>query len=73
MRNLLPADRVVNLLVWAVLGVALAAWQTRSVVTHRTAGLTDVVRLARRRLVTRWAMLAGWAWIGWHLFVRTSF
>lgn len=73
MRDLLPADRAVNLTIWAVLLLVLAAWEARSLVSRRTAGIRDVVRLARRRMATRWTVLATWAWLGWHLFVRTRY
>jgi len=73
MRNLFPADRGLLLLAWAALLAAVALWQVRSLVTHASAGIVDVARLARQHVVTRWGMLAIWTWLGWHLFVRTSF
>ena len=72
MRNLPPADFAINLSVWVVLALALGAWQARSLATRRRAGAVDIVRLARRLWVTRWALLGYWGWVGWHLFVRTT-
>jgi hypothetical protein len=56
---------------YAVIAVALVtleavAWRRGSLTLGQ---LTD--RLMRRRLV-RVAFLLGWAWLGWHLFVRGS-
>jgi hypothetical protein len=59
--------------VWAVIGaLAVALW----VVSLTPAGRRVLVRPAAvlRRLATdRWlrlAVLAGWGWLGWHLFAR---
>jgi Family of unknown function (DUF6186) len=56
---------------YAVIAVALVtleavAWRRGSLTLGQ---LTD--RLMRRRSV-RVAFLLGWAWLGWHLFVRGS-
>jgi hypothetical protein len=56
---------------YAVIGVALVtlevvAWRRGSLTLGQ---LTD--RLMRRRSV-RLVFLLGWAWLGWHLFVRGS-
>ena len=67
------ADRSENLMVWVVLWSALLAWQ---VLTARRADLPSVVvivRLLRRWWVPRWSLLLAWGWLGWHLFVRTTF
>lgn len=72
MRNLPPADYAINLTVWMGLFLALAAWQARALLTRRTAGVLDLVRLARRSLLLRSVVLGYWGWVGWHLFVRTT-
>jgi len=72
MRDLPPADAALNLAVWVALAAAMVVWQARSLVTHRTAGAVDIVRLARRSWTTRCVLLAYWGWVGWHLFVRTT-
>lgn len=70
---MLPADRSENLIIWVVTWSALIAWQ---LFTARRSGLPSiigVVELLRRFFVTRWLLLLGWGWFGWHLFVRTTF
>jgi hypothetical protein len=59
--------------VWAVIGAfAVALWVT----SLTSAGRRIIVRPAAvlARLATnRWlrvALLAGWGWVGWHLFAR---
>lgn len=71
--GLLPDDRTANLLVWAVVWSALLGWQA---ITARSADLPSiavVVRLLRVTWLTRWALLLGWVWLGWHIFVRTTY
>lgn len=71
--GVLPNDRAANLAVYAVLWAVLIGWQ---VVTARSARLPSfgaVVRLARGWWITRWSLLFGWAWLGWHIFVRTNY
>lgn len=59
--------------VWAVIGaLALALW----VASLTTAGRRFLVRpraVLARLATDRWlrlAVLAGWGWLGWHLFAR---
>lgn len=59
--------------VWAVIGaLAVALW----VASLTSAGQRFLVRpvvLLRRLATDRWlrlAILAGWGWLGWHLFAR---
>lgn len=73
MTDLLPPTRAGNLVVWAVLWSALLGWQIVSVVVPALPSIGDVVRAIRRRWLGRWALLAGWASLGWHLFVETTF
>ena len=49
----------------AVVGVQVAALRGADVAT-----LGTVVRALTHRRLTRWLLLAGWLWLGWHLFVR---
>ena len=59
--------------VYAVLGAAVALW---GVFTHahraKYASSNAVVTRLIRHPVSRWAVWALWAFIGWHLFVRGS-
>jgi hypothetical protein len=70
--SILPADLVLNLVIWALLALCLAAWQTFTARSPAQPSFGDLVRHARRWLLVRWLLLAGWAWLGWHLFVRTT-
>jgi hypothetical protein len=71
--NLLPADFTLNLILWGVIAAGLALWQVLTIRSGDLPAFGDLVRLARRHLVTRWLLVAGWAWLGWHLFVRTHY
>ena len=51
----------------AMVGVQVAALRGADVATIGT-----VLRALMRRRATRWLLLAGWLWLGWHLFVRAS-
>jgi hypothetical protein len=70
---MLPADRTTNLLIWAVIWAALWGWQAVTVAVDRLPSFVLVVRLFRATWLTRWALLAGWVWLGWHIFVRTTY
>jgi hypothetical protein len=56
-----------------VIWAALVCWQAFAVRSCRFPSFGVLVRLLRRYWVTRWALLGAWAWLGWHLFVRTHF
>jgi hypothetical protein len=61
----------VTLAGYAVLAAALLAGQAVALVTGRIPTLGQAASVVARRPVGRWAVLAGWLWIGWHLFVRS--
>ena len=67
-----PASRSLNLAIWAVLLGAIAVWQAFCVVHRRLPSAGAVLDLVRRWRPGRWALLAGWFWVGWHAFVRGS-
>lgn len=71
--NPLPADRSANLLLWVVMWTCLFGWLAVSRAVDRLPTLGDLVRMARRYFFTRWLLLLWWAWLGWHLFVRTTY
>jgi hypothetical protein len=66
------SSRVLTFAGFAVIVGAAIAW---TVVTATRRGLPTIgeafAALTRTRLARTIAVL-GWAWIGWHLFVRTS-
>jgi hypothetical protein len=59
-------------LVWAVLAAAFAVLALGAAATRRWATVGDVVRALIRRRAVQLACLAGWLWLGWHFFVRSS-
>ncbi len=65
------SPRTVTLLGWAVLAVVAIALE---VLAHRsTSRLVGAGRLLSQvadRPAGKVALLLGWAWLGWHLFVR---
>jgi hypothetical protein len=65
-------ERTVWLAVWAALAVAVLAWTWVTARSDRLPGLGEVVRRVRRRALGDVLLVAGWAWVGWHLFVRTT-
>jgi hypothetical protein len=67
------ASHTVTVIGWIVLAstlvvLSLVAWVARG----RVPSAIAVVRSASRSIVVRSVLLLGWAWVGWHLFVRTS-
>jgi hypothetical protein len=56
---------------WMVLAAAAVALELRARLrTGRLASLGDALALAIRVRFVRLAVLAAWAWVGWHLFAR---
>lgn len=68
----LPEDRTANLVLWVVLLGAIAAWVVVTLAVRRLPSVADVTAFVRRWWILRWAALAFWVWLGWHLFVRTT-
>ena len=57
--------------VCAAVLLQLVAWRARRTGrVHRSSTLGDFVAVLTQRPITRWPLLAGWLWLGWHLFVR---
>jgi len=70
--NVLPHDRAANLALWVLIAACLVGWQLFTMFSKRLPTVAVVVQQARRFRATRWIVLLGWVWLGWHLFVRTS-
>jgi hypothetical protein len=68
-----PADWTVNIVIWATIAAAIAGWQIIAVRSPDLPAFGDLIRLARRSWLLRWSIVAFWVWLGWHLFVRTTF
>ena len=63
--------RWVTLAGWFVLLAAVLALELRARVwPSRYATLGETVSVLLRIPLVRWLALAGWSWLGWHLFVR---
>ncbi|MGH8984221.1 MAG: DUF6186 family protein [Acidimicrobiia bacterium] len=63
--------RWVNLAGWIVLAGAVVAVELRARLRRgRLATLGDTVSVVLRIPPVRGLALAGWLWLGWHLFVR---
>ena len=69
---LLPEDRTANLVIWAVLWTLILSWALVTALKPRLPSVADLTRFARRYWLLRWALIAFWVWLGWHLFVRTT-
>lgn len=50
--------------------VATEAWARRD--PDRRTTLDDLVGALVRIPPLRWLLLAGWMWLGWHVFVRST-
>ena len=64
--------RAVTLAGYGALAAALALFQLAGLLWRRTPTLGQAVAAATRRPPVRWLLLAGWLWLGCHLFVRTG-
>lgn len=63
--------RTLTLAGYALLAAALVACQVVALVTGRIPTIGQAASRLARRPLGRWLLLAGWLWIGWHLFVRS--
>lgn len=65
-----PDSRTLILVIWAALFASLALWQLICLVRPRLPSLGVVVDVLLHNWFTRWLLLAGWFWWGWHVWVR---
>ena len=69
----MTVSRSLTIAGWIVIAVAIAAAWIGAVVSRgRFPPAVALLRTAMHSVVVRVIALAGWAWIGWHFFVRTS-
>ena len=61
--------RLVTLAGYALIALTAAVYQWAAR-RDRRATLGQLVALVATRPATRWPLLAGWLWLGWHLFAR---
>ena len=65
-------SRAATLWGYALLAIAIVAYQLAGVVHRRTATVGQALRRVTRIPAGRVVLLAGWLWAGWHTFVRWS-
>jgi hypothetical protein len=63
-------SRMITLVGFAVLALAILGYELAGMMWRRTPTLGDALSLVTRSRPGRWFLLAGWMWVGWHLFVR---
>ena len=64
-------SRTITLVGYGVIAVALVACQLVSLLTHRIPTIAQLASVVAGRRPGRFLLLAGWLWLGWHLFVRS--
>lgn len=62
---------------WTLVGYAVAlsaamALQVAGLVGRRVPTAGEFMRWFTRLRAARWLLLAGWLWLGWHLFARAE-
>jgi hypothetical protein len=71
-------SRTVTLAGYAVLACTLGLHQLaasrarRAGLQRRPLTFGELLVAITRRPITRWPLLAGWLWLGWHLFARVD-
>ena len=64
-------SRTTTLIGYCLIAGALVGCQLASVISRRMPSIGQVASLIASRWAGRWLLLAGWLWVGWHLFVRS--
>lgn len=64
-------SRTTTLVGYGLIVAALAGCQVASVVRRRIPTIGQAASVVISRRAGRWLLLAGWLWVGWHLFVRS--
>ncbi len=65
-------SRTITLAGYAMAALLLAGLQVASVASRRFPSIGQAAAVVTRRRAGRYLVLAGWLWLGWHLFVRSS-
>lgn len=63
-------SRAVTLAGYAVLAAAVGGYQLLGLLRRRTPTLGKALAPVTASRTGRLILLAGWLWIGWHIFVR---
>ena len=62
---------VANNVIWVALWSALFGWQAYAMATRpRFPSFGDLLFALQRLRLFRLLLFAGWAWLGWHVFIR---
>jgi hypothetical protein len=71
-----------SVIAWSATVTALTAWELLALFSHPRSehptissllpGGVALLRAGMRNRLARFLVLAGWVWLGWHFFVRTS-
>jgi hypothetical protein len=64
-------SRVTTLVGYYVLVAAFVGCQLAGLLAGRISTIGEAVAWVARRRAGRWLLLAGWMWVGWHLFARS--
>ena len=64
-------SRTTTLVGYCLIATALLGCQLASLVFRRMPSVGQVASLIASRRAGRCLLLAGWLWVGWHLFVRS--
>jgi hypothetical protein len=64
-------SRTTTLVGYGVIAAAIIGYQLASVVWRRALTIGQAASVVAGRRPGRWLLLAGWLWLGWHLFVRS--
>jgi hypothetical protein len=62
--------RTVTLAGYLVIATGMVVVQVAGLLGTRLPTLGMVLRFLRSGRVAHWILLAGWLWLGWHVFVR---
>ena len=64
-------SRTATLVGYYVIAALLLGCQLATLVSSRMPTIGQLAALIASRRAGRWLLLAGWLWVGWHLFVRS--
>lgn len=64
-------SRTTTVVGYLLIAAAAVGYQLAGLALGRTPTVGHVLSLLARHRPGRWTVLAGWLWVGWHLFVRS--
>ena len=66
-------SRTLTLTGFVVLALAILGYELLGVIWRRTPTVGEALGLVTKSRPGRWLVVAGWLWLGWHLFARGDF